>query len=531
MGLDVFANLDPATLFTGGNYDPQGGSLFVPGSQPGKWIYYDRLDVFMGEWNPGTGAFDFCRWDPLLLTNTGGLFDDVPRPSDIGGTAARSVAVGEWDRGANVQKVYQASNSVITNAPHNEINPLALDQVVATAPFPNVGHLNSIGKISTDIGYYDQTNLNDNKRFIFFETWGYAFATGRVRHTDNVQYAEVAMLIDLATGGATILTDLPVAYGTQTHQFAEPQLFAQNVYLGEAQFVPDDASTPAAPRGRLLLYSVCSDKPGDATRTRCWVKIVDWNPLAVAATPSRVHLRERLVSAVEFLKTTPGSLNGIHEGGTPIRKHLMYHPLSNRFYFYSSIAGGPSGGQLDAGESKFLFVTASPAVTALSDPSPTETPATGKTVSFLTEAYGSLAEKIGGVNVAFQLRRISTVDEVLTIVPATPGQTVALANGPIIPDDPNLSPVVVKKDGTPLTETVHYNLDRPNGEIDFIGPEPTDGPVYTCTYRHFDTPASPAHGTLLNASAVTDLGGAAVARVKYAEESSVPDRWDRIDAT
>ena len=530
MGLVVTAEVDPVTLFTTGNYPSHGGMVTTsPGFTLGMAIlwYYDRLDFFSCDWGWGGSPADvtneYVRWDPLLQNNTGSVFDSSSVPVDL------RVAVGQWDRGANEQKVYTFDTSVGTG--FDEISPLSPNNVLVTDVWPTVGGLQHRGAlISTDAGYYD---LATEGGWVIFEGWGFAFnPLVRLRHTDLVQYNDVPVLVDLATGAAALVVDdegdpLFTAYGTQSHQFAEPSLFGQAVNFAKVQFVPDDSSTNAAPKGRVFMFASGADSPSDSTMHRYWVKVIDWNPLNVAGTPSRTHLRTRLLSAADFLKSAGGTFGGVFDSGTTTSRFMFYHPRTNRIIQYSSQVASTLG----AGESKFLFVSATPNVFVLTDPSPQEEVVTGKTVSFSTDALGSLDEQIGGVSLSFTLQKVSSVDEVLTIVPSTPGQTVVVAQGVMNPTDPNLSPVIVKKNGTALTLTTHYTLNRAAGQIIFVAPEPVDGNIYTATYRHFSVPAAVPHGTLLNSQATTDVNGAAVCRVRYAEEDPVPDRWDRLDAT
>jgi len=539
MGLAVTANLDPVTLFTTGNYDSNGGAgIGELGSVAwaGAIFYYDRLDFFAGYWAPGTGAGDSVRWDPLLVDNVGALFDDVAGPLNIGGSGnSDRFAVGEWDRAANTQKLYQFANSNGTNAQFNEIQPLAFNQVVTSNPFPALGQINHRGSlISTDPGYYDQAGLGG---WVFFETWGYAFAPNvRVRNTDAVQYAGVPALINLATGAAEIIAGgeqgFFTAFGTQTHFFSEPSLFGQLVDFTRCQFVPDDSSTPAQPRGALYLFSTGANSPDDAAKSRFWAMAVDWNPFDVSATPSRVHLRRRLLSAVDLTKASGGTLSGIYESGTPISKGMFYHPRTNRLFFNSS--DGIVAGQLQAGDQKFLLISPTPSVASILEPSATEEISSGKTTEFSVSVVGSLQEQIGGVDIGFTLQRVSTIGEVLAVT-YTLSEVVAVANGPISPTDPNLSPVVVYKDGTPMVEgggATEYAVNRGAGTIDFGASEPVSPSIYTIDYRHFATPTTPPTGAaLLNSSATSDISGAAIARVRHDEEDPVEDRWFRIDAT
>jgi len=532
VGLAVTAEVDPVTLFTTGNYPSHGGMVTTNPGSAGMAVlwYYDRLDFFSCDWSwggaPADATNEYVRWDPLLQSNSGSLFDSCSPPTDL------RIAVGEWDRPNNTQKIYSFDTAAGTG--FDEISVLSPNNVNAPDVWPSVGGLQHRGSLtSTDPGYYD---LATEGGWIIFETWGFAFnPLVRLRHTDAIQYADVPVLVDLATGAAALVVDedgnpLFTAYGTQTHQFAEPALLGQAVNFARAQFVPDDVSTPAQPRGRIFMSASGEDSPSDGTMHRYWVKMIDWNPFDVNGTPSRTHLRTRLLSAADFLKNAGGTFGGVFDTASTTSRFMFYHPRTNRIIQYSSLVAST----LQAAESKFLFVSATPTVATLTDPSPTEETASGKTNDFVVTALGTLGEEIGGVDVEFELRRVSTIGEVLAVTP-TLGETVVVAQGVINPTDPNLSPVVVYKNGTPMVEGVgatEYQLNRALGQVDFGASEPVGGAVYTIDYRHFSVPASPPTGaTLLNGSAVSDVTGAAVARVRHNEEDPVADRWYRIDAT
>lgn len=527
MALEATANIDLASLLTGGNYPSQGGELLINdavGDQSTqRAFYYDRLDFIASDWSriglPSTQQW--VRVDPLFLDNTGTLFTAVDEPGSIGGQGNESVAVGEWDRVNNVQRVYAYRASNPSPNDFNEVNPLALNSVIQLDAFANVGPDGTKGAGPT-AGNPGHLSAVDGY-WLFFETWGFALCVCcDVVDSGGTNRSRVMGLLDLSTGAATIV-DSPVAYGTQSHKFAEAQLFGQDVEFQFGQFVPDDISTPSAPRGRLVLSAAGGSNPGDSSLQRSWVKIVDWNPLAVEGTPSRVHLRERLLSAIDLDKGNPGALNGVHSSVNEIYR-WMFHPRTNRLFLFSS--DGVSD-PLVAGEQKAMFISSAPVVSEVTEPSAQSDIVTGRITSFSTTALGTLEEKIGGVSLQATLQRESTVDEVLPVTPSA-GETVALQQT-VSPTDPNLSPITVKKDGVPLTEGVHYNLDRPNSEIDFIGPEPVGGSTYTATYRHFGDPAGPPHGTLLNQFAETDETGQGIFRVDYDEEDPVDDRWDRLD--
>jgi len=528
MGMTALRQFDPRTLFTSGNYPANGFWLQPWGNSAGSikaGFYYDRLDVMFAIGQRAGGYRQYIRFDPLLLSNTGSLFDDVPLPPQMGGANAENMALGEWDKALNVQKLYHFKNAPVAADGVDEINPVALASTLAVDPYPLVGvHTSRVpGILTTTPGYYT-VPAPGGTRWQFFESWGFALCSrATLRHTDGVSYVGVPVLVDLATGLAS-LVNTPVSYGTVTHKFAGPELFAQQVDFNNLQFVADDASIPTQPVGQVIFFAPPGDNPGDATLDRLWIKVIDWNPLGVDSTPLRVHLRTRFISAFDLLESTPAALNGIFstqqlQGGT------FYHPRQNKVLFYDGTADGLT---LDPAESKFIEFSFTPAFSYLTEPFAYEEIASGKTVQFGAEARGSLGEIISGKNVSFQLRRVSTVKETLATT-GTPGETVTLANA-VSPTDPVVSPISVYENGILLAETTHYTLNRAASQITFVAPKPLAGAVYQATYRHFGTPATPPHGELLSAAAQTGVEGVALTRVRYDEEASIPDRWDRLDA-
>ena len=110
--------------------------------------------------------------------------------------------------------------------------------------------------------------------------------------------------------------------------------------------------------------------------------------------------------------------------------------------------------------------------------------------------------------------------------------TVVVANFPI--DRTQLVyPFEVLEDGVPLTETTHYTVDEAQGEITFVGSKPEDpgsGEVYTINYAHPADPAAPAHGTLVDVTAFTNVDGVAETRVSYPDDADLVGQIDELQA-
>ena len=84
--------------------------------------------------------------------------------------------------------------------------------------------------------------------------------------------------------------------------------------------------------------------------------------------------------------------------------------------------------------------------------------------------------------------------------------------------------------GNTLVEGVDYSVVLSTGVITWLATTPADGDGFA-DYEHFDTPASPAHGTLLVSASATDINGKAVSLVRYDDDASLAGQFDRIDAT
>jgi len=276
-------------------------------------IYYDRLDYIAGRIQdpPGSGSsFFWARFDPLLIDNTSTLFDqDVATPNGPDGVTS-ALAVGEWDVVGGVQKLYALTGTSSVGRVV-EITPTSFGNVETANPFNNAG-INGTGSglPSSTIGHYS-SGLGSG---VLFETAGYLLSVNcTVRHTDDVPYSNVMAQVDLTTGLATIV-ETPVFYTVTGNQFAAPSLFGTpTVSFNSIQFVPDEASTPGVPVGQLFLVAFPEVNPQiGGLNVRTFYKFVEWNPDGVESTPSRVHLRERLLSASEFVLGGKSSPTGQH---------------------------------------------------------------------------------------------------------------------------------------------------------------------------------------------------------------------------
>lgn len=517
---------ETATYFTTGNFPSVGGWLDSKATGlRSPVIYYDRLDFVLWDWTVSTSlpAESWCRFDPLYLDNSGTLFTAVNEPGTISGYVCNELALGYWDRIANEQKVYAWAGGS-PSKPFHEVSPLAINNVLQLDAYPKVGTLSSVNGLSGGEAYYYSFAAGN---WLFFEEYGKAYQCQAFVYDETLtQMQKVMAEVDLVTGNATIVP-IPVFYGTSpSNPYTESLLRGQTCNFTQMQFVQDDDSTASRPKGQMYFWSEATTNPDDSGKLRGWLKICDWNPTDYDGIPVRVHCRERLLTAVNLTKSTPGSVGGVHESSSPTTYNWVYHPRSNQLF---TASGTVSGAQLDPNEQKLIYASPNPVFDRITEPFALSKIASGKTVAWGVLALGDLEEPVTGQDVEWTLENESTVGEVLATTP-TPGETVTLANT-VNPTDAAVSPITVYEDGVALTETTHYTLNRGSSQITFVAPKPlAGGEVYTADYRHWDDPQSSPHGTLQSTTSSSDSDGLALTRIRYAEEDPALDRWDRLTA-
>lgn len=509
--------------FSPGNYTYAAGISGTPYAN--AICYYDRLDIivargFQNLFPAGDQEIHF-HFDPLGLDNT----SPVSRQGNVvSGKRANMFCVGEWDRLANTQVLY-CGNTTDKEFFNLDLATWVLDDAVNMWPFNwHIGAGGSGGAV----GGWDETGaaLGD---FVFFETWGYAVrGVASVKHTDTNVYKGLA-LIDLTDGKATLL-DVPTWYTAfPAALFEAPEFNGDSFSLGRPQFVPDDDSLPAAPKGMLMLGQ--SEYLGDGavpnSDNRAYMKIIDWNPLGVApaeGTPNRVHLREILMTKLDFIQqqafgTNINSAGDAVDGGSPSAQNVpsMYHPASRTFITFIDWKWTTF-----ENERGFVRHSIVPELDQLEPPTQQSEVETNKTVTWKARAMGDLGEGVGGVTGAWSLARRSTIEEVLDTAAAPAFNIVA---HPPIDDDT----LVVEYLGTPLTEGVDYTVVESTGTITWAGGHSPPNPSgYTATYLHSTVSATPPHGTLLQESSETDTDGICETRVQYADDDELAGDRDRI---
>ena len=530
MSLKAVESKSLESFFRGGSFSPGAYTYGVQlSAEPylRAIAYYDRLDgiVMQGkQWlDPAPAQEIHLIFDPLGDDNT----SPVSRQGDvIGGKRAGQMCVGEWDRVANTQTLYVGDTTA------NEFYDLDLATWVlddSTNLWGFNWHVGAGGSGSA-IGGWDELN-SALGNFVFFETWGYAIrGCAQVKHTDSSIYRGLAQ-IDLATNKATLL-DVPTFYTSFPAALFETTTFNGDSFsLGVPQFAADDDSVPAAPKGRLFLFSgeYLGDGAVPNSDNRVYMKVIDFNPLGVSpapGTPNRIHLRETLMTKLDFIQqqlfgTNPNSLGDANDGGTPTPQRLkqFFHPPTRTIITYCDWKWSTF-----ENERGIVRHSLTPELYQMEPPTAQEEVETNKTVTFKSRGMGDLADPLAGITATWALARRSTVNEPLD----TSGSPVSnfVAHPPIDPDS-----LVVKQDGTPLSPPGDYTVNEATGEITWAGAHPVGGSVYTASYGHSTVSATPPNGTLLQETSETDEYGFAETRVQYPDDDELAGDRDRITAT
>jgi hypothetical protein len=256
------------------------------------------------------------------------------------------------------------------------------------------------------------------------------------------------------------------------------------------------------------------------TNERIYIKWIEWNPLqkdATAGNPSRTHLRELFTSRLEFLETDVGDETSVHVGYIG----LYYTPLEDEM---RAILGDQEG--ITVLQTDEVFVAKWPNTVEpdfVTVPAPVITPRTNDDIDFLAIVLGTLAEPVAARTLDWTLTRISTLEEVLSPTGSPP--QVTLDNFPV-----DTGTLTVRYNGADLTDGVDYSVVLATGVITFLGAhDPLLAGVYDATYEHAGSPASPAWGSLVITSSITDGDGVGQATVRYDDDSDLVGQKDRID--
>jgi hypothetical protein len=491
--------------------------------------YLDRYGYFQAVWNHTGSSWATVRFDPEMIDSSSGLvghFDTTLIP----------FFMGDFEPITGTQRVYSHDSSTVFNErsysdPTAVINPAPWSMIAWNQPSAASGITN------TDDGWWELHTSFNSDNAVFFPEWGAGghmiLNRGQCR-VDGFTQPEVMVLVNLSTGAGTIL-DIPAKFAASPTDFQAGPLFGEadtvNIYI---QFVPDADSRHNAPKGRIF----CSLRGLEPVTNefRFYVQFYDWNPTGASGSPARVHQRlgvstRCLIDApatnTTVLGSTPGRVR-VGDVNPTVQEHMLFDSARGRIIMFSStLDAGGSGGIPRTGCHNIIEFFQSADLAFLRPPQSLAPPSSGRVVIFDTDTRGDLGEVIGGHVINWSIEATSTEGEVIDVSGSTPGDPFTLTNGPI-----NLTidyPKTVYKDGSPLTEGVHFDWNTT--QVDFIAPEPVDpGFVYTVDYAHTDDPVTPAHGTLLNATSITDAEGLGQSRVRYADDDTLEFARDKVTA-
>ena len=475
-----------------------------------------------------------AQWDPNLIDSTSASVG--PFNSPISNGANTPWFVSDYEPATTSQRLFH----VLSQNEFQELNIADPTAIIDSDPFPLITRLQSD---ATEFDFAAQETFawagtfNQASSFVFFPDIDLAIAMNArviVDPTPGVVKSNVIVAITLSTASGAPL-GVPGHYSATSNEFGRPAIFDEtSVEFKGIQFIADDQSTHSQPKGELLLFSGVS-APVTANDGRLYIKFVDFNPSGVSGTPNRVHLRETLFSRINLLlNTTPTGDPGVPINALPLAVAALQHP--NVFYTSEgSRRVNVMGSDLPAGDGDSIIVSSSKAVVAgiVTPPAPKQDPVTNRTSSYQSDVLGDLGESVGNVVVDWTALRQSTVSEILLTTP-TPGETVTVDNVPIDRGIEFTPGFAVLEDGIALVEGGgnDYTVNEALGQITFISPKPLGaGEVYTIRYAHTAAPASPSHGTIVDAQVFSDINGVAETRMSWPDDATLVGHIDEIKAT
>lgn len=339
---------------------------------------------------------------------------------------------------------------------------------------------------------------------------------------------------------------------TSTQDFAEATIDGREFNWHRLQFIADEGSTFAQPKGELHVTSdayssnnnlerenVTIDIPSGGTFVssvqRNYVTVYDFNPFNVQTGTVRVHNRRTFLGIVDNPQEPifPGGpdMTGIDDITNNRCVSLVYHPPSRT---YTSVVSRAFAHPNDSDDGPVLTYSRiarwrrSVVTDRLSQPTVTSVATENRSVRVRVLAFTDLAARAVGVGINFALHRLSTRAESFDGTALGAGTYTVEADEI---DDDGFHEVRSGNDvdngGTLLVETTDYTVNYATGVLTPVGSWPTDT-IYV-RYRHRNVQLTPAHGTLLTSGGVTDGDGQTFASVRYG--SNVEGEIDGIVAT
>lgn len=530
------------------------------------------------------------RCDSQGIDSLSGHFtDDWPGSQTLIPTITVRYHMGQAKLESGIQRVFAYQNTGITPSPgwlEIDINTLSYNN---TAIFQNYDPEGSQVASGND-GWYDMSNAVsltprylgngiDQRNLIIFDgitdSTGYSEITdgGTNIHAEGLSLQRVDdcrlsgteinaawIWVDVDTGNAVGYLDVPYdTAGTDgsgagdAGQQSEPNLDGKSFNWSRVQFVPDEDSLDAQPKGELHFFSGVAgtgaygdyafevngnftDVAATAfTGYRQFVSVVEFNPFGLTTGTLRTHNRRTFLGAIDVPAdpTLPGGPTVTLTGGNLDRPNtsIYYHQPSRSYFLWNgwtdnNVAGSPI--EVMPGDDSWALLRWSRGFVVDSIlTTPISVVATNKTVRHEAIVYAEFSQKAPGVALTATLSRVSTYSEQFT-----PATTTAVYTVEADEIDDNETLEVWEGDvgtGTLLTETTNYTVNYGTGTI--TGVNFTASTVHSLVYQHRNVPLTPPHGTLLNGSATTDENGIALFDVKYADDATLENMIDELVIT
>ncbi len=535
MSLLVTGNRNYKAYFedTGGVWIGQGGDRKVirNGTASGQSLVYidkfDRLAVFL---QTNTTTFLVGRMDPQLIDNSSSSVGVFTSP--ISQTQGNPFFLGDYEPATTSQRMFQV---IGPGGVFQELNINDPSLLVDADPFPNIDRLGPDLITPSTNGFWTQPS-GTGHNFVFFPEIDQAISCSTRFFVGTTAKSNSVVDINTDTGFGQS-AGIVGRYATGEHEFNRPAIFGEtSIVFRGIQFLPDPESTHNQPLGEMFLWSSATADPLDSGRLRLYVQFVDWNPFnRTGTTPNRIHQRQTLLSRVTMeLNSVPTGNPPTPLDGTPA---LNVAAMQNNDAFFTTF--GSRRIQITHSDpianANTVAVQASKAAVAafISPPAPKSEPLTDRLISYQSEVTGDLGELSSNAAVTWSLVRLSTEAEVLATTP-TPGETVTVANVPIDRTTHFPAGFDVFEDGVALVEGGgnDYTVNEALGQITFISPKPlSGGEVYTATYSHPATSATPSHGTLVDSVVFSDLNGFAIGQIVYPNDPTLEGHLDFLQAT
>ena len=409
----------PLTDYDGTVWFARDGGGFLESN----YMYLDKFDLIQMHFETLAINVDGpTRFDPALVdASTSGSVGNWVKQANLN----QFCAIGAYDPSTGNQRLFTFGDTIGQQAWKELSMSVPNVEVGAADTWPNTWtHRPSV---ASGISNGDDGDWTAFYTPVIFPDWDggkmISPAMTELWH-DGTNKIGSTGLIDLTTGVATPIADMFTRYmATPNHEFVTGRLFNEPVAtmdFGQLQFIPDDDSTGAVPKGRLFFSTIVSALK-TAGIARCYFKFIDFNPLAVPGTPTRIHLRERLVS--KFLLDTNGpwveDTNAVSATAYNGNHGWIYVPTINKILLPYIVGSSAS---TSTGQRAMVKLTPEATLATIGRPAPRQSVRTNRTQTFGSEARGDLGEFIVGQDVTWALERITTIGEDVSGTP-TPGES------------------------------------------------------------------------------------------------------------